>query len=83
MNPITADNATTAEILMSNRVTALLRGQSALMDLFHGYEDDRGVELAHAFEREAHALWRDAGMEDMPTFDLSNVAQQISRSVYK
>jgi hypothetical protein len=32
--------------------------------------DSRGLELADALEREAHALYRAAGYDDRPTADL-------------
>jgi len=35
-----------------------------------GYGDNRWLETAKVLETEAHALWREAGLEDCPTWEL-------------
>ena len=68
---------------MARKISYLLTAHSALVDLFHAYNDERGLSLANRFEDEAHAILRNAGIEDMPTFKLAIVAKEISHSVYQ
>lgn len=35
--------------------------------------DERGLELATSLEREAHALFRAAGYDDIPTYQLMGI----------
>ncbi len=83
MNPITTENATQSDLSMARKISDLLTAHSALVDLFHAYNDDRGLSLANRLEDEAHAILRDAGIEDMPTFSLAILAKEISQSVYQ
>ena len=70
-------------ITVAKKICNLLDAHWELNRLFHSFEDDRGLELAAAFEREAHAIWRESGNDDLTTFDLSIIAKEISRSIYK
>jgi hypothetical protein len=83
MNPMTKENATQSDLSMARKISYLLTAHSALVDLFHAYNDDRGLSLANRFEDEAHTILRDAGIEDMPTFQLAVVAKEICHSVYQ
>jgi hypothetical protein len=83
MNSITRENATPSDLSMARKISYLLAAHSALVDLFHAYNDDRGLSLANRFEDEAHTILRDAGIEDMPTFKLAIVAKGITHSVYQ
>jgi hypothetical protein len=70
-------------ITVAKKISNLLDAQWELNRLFHSHKDDRGLELATALEREAHAIWRESGNDDLPTFELSVIASEISRSIYK
>ena len=74
---------TSHEFIISQKVLSLLTAQSALVDLFHAYNDSRGVELANRFEDEAHALWRAAGFEDMCTSYLITHCRKIREFHYR
>jgi predicted amidophosphoribosyltransferase len=72
-----------AQFLVVQKVFSLLTAKSALEDLFHAYNDSRGVELARHFEDEAHALWRDSGFNDMCTSYLITHCQNIRKAFYE
>ena len=81
-NETTTTTTTAATVMASKRIVKLLAAQSALMDLFHWFGDDRGLDLANQLEREAHTVWSEEGMIDCPTHDLSIISEKISRSIY-
>jgi hypothetical protein len=69
---------TTTEIshTTKNAISRKLAAHAAITLLFHSHGDKRGLDLAATLEQEAHAMWRDAGMEDCPTFDLTLLCQE-------
>ena len=71
------------EFIIAQKVLSLLTAQSALVDLFHTYNDSRGVELARQYEDEAHALWRAAEFEDACTSELMIHCRKIRESLYR
>jgi hypothetical protein len=73
---------TTHQFIIARKVMVLLTAKAALEDLFHAYNDSRGLPLARHFEDEAHALWR-AEFNDMCTRDLIVHCRKIRESIYK
>jgi len=59
-----------------NEIRQKLAAHAAITLLYHSHGDARGLELAADLEREAHAIWRDAGMQDCPTFNLALLTQE-------
>lgn len=53
-----------------NHIRNKLAACAALRLLADGYEDSRWLETAKVLETEAHSLWREAGMNDCPTWEL-------------
>jgi len=70
---------TAAEAATVKKVSDLLAAQSALVDLFYGWNDSRGLKLAEAFESQAHQAWKEAGFQDMPTHSLIRASKRLSR----
>lgn len=61
---------TTDERTTRNRIRAKLAAHAALTLCYHAHNDERGLDLAHDMEREAHALWVGLGHDDCPTWQL-------------
>lgn len=74
---------TSHEFIIALKVLSLLTAKSALEDLFHAYNDSRGLPLARHFEDEAHAFWRAAGFSDMCTSELMIHCRKIREALYK
>ena len=55
---------------VKNRIKNLITAHQALTYLYHSHGDDRGLELAAKFEREAHDLAVAYGITDCPTWEL-------------
>ena len=56
--------------LTHTRIRNLLAAHAAITWLHASHSDERGLDLAYEYEREAHNLWRSLGHDDLPTFDL-------------
>ena len=67
---------TTISHTTKNVIARKLAAQAALVLQFYSHGDARGLDLAASLEKEAHAMWRDAGGEDVPTWDLTLLTQE-------
>ena len=61
---------------VKNKIRNLLKAQAALAHLHHSHGDERGLELAGKYEREAHDLAVAYGIADCPTWELEIMAAE-------